>query len=436
MAFLRCRLWSKQVRSGRSFAERFCDFLIMLGPVFIKFGQALSTRMDALGPEVARALMVLQDNLEPFPYSKVQEIIERDLGLPIEEIFSKFSTEPKSAASVAQVHRARLRKNDKEVAVKVLRPKIKKKIGKNLNSLKRLLGILKILFPKKYQKYRLQETFELLAKNLYKECDLRFEAAHISQIRDNLLADLEVRVPKVYWEFSQQHVLTMEWIEGRKVLDIIGTDEVKKLSRNLALSFFNQAYRDGIFHGDMHAGNVLVDENGKICLIDFGSIGFLGERTRFYLAEILRGFLYRDYQKVADIQFQANFISKKQRKMEFVLACRAIGERCINNRESEISIGEVIRQFFTVLNLFEMEIQPHLLLFQKNVMMVEGLCRQLDPEMNLWSVARPWVEQWARENFSVRKQLLRKKQDFQHNLRNLSELYQKIDRALDKILER
>lgn len=425
-------LWIKIDLKNNTFEKRFCDFLIFLGPVFIKFGQSLATRVDFVGSKLAQNLLQLQDNLQPFNFKTVKKIIEKEFDQALDEVFAQFEENPLSAASVAQVHKAILIKNKKVVAVKVLRPKIEKKIANNLKSLRNLLKVAEFFYAKKLQKYRFQETFILLEKNFQKELDLRFEAANFSQIRENGLKDGCAKIPRIFWEHTKKEVLTMEWIEGKSILNFKNHPEIKNINQSLIFTFFNQAYRDGLFHGDLHSGNILIDENLQICLIDFGSVGILDQETRLYLAEILRGFLHKDYQKVADIQFAANFVPKTQNKTHFMLACRTIGETCIHNNQN-VSIAQVLQQFLAVLQIFSMEIQPQLLLFQKNLIMLEGICQQLDPDTSIWDLARPWVAQWSKENFALQKILWRRTSKFYKNAENFCELSKKIGINLENL---
>lgn len=435
VAFFKFRLWSKKNRKHKTFEERICSTFIFLGPVFIKFGQALATRADAVGAKLAESLNVLQDQLEPFSFTEVKNIIENELKQNLEEIFSFFDENAKSAASVAQVHKAILNSNNQVVAVKILRPGIEKKINNNLQSLKNLLNLVEFFSKKRFARYKLHETFLLLSKSFHKELDLRFEAANASQLRENCEQDGCVRIPKIMWECTGQRVMAMEWIEGKSILHFKNQPETARINRNLAFTFFNQAYRDGLFHGDLHSGNILIDENGLLCLIDFGSIGFLDQQTRIYLAEILRGFLNRDYQKVADVQFAANFVSPKQSRIHFMLACRTIGETCIHNTAQNVSIAEVLKQFLNVLEIFEMEIQPQLLLFQKNLIMIEGIGKQIDSKMNIWSIARPWVENWAKENMKLRKVLLRRGCKFVKNIAEFQHFFAQANQHLEPLLQ-
>jgi ubiquinone biosynthesis protein len=363
------------------------------GPAFIKFAQLLSTRPDIVGDKIAADLQVLQDRVESFGSSEIDKIFKKNYGSLPGEMFLEFEYEPTAAASIAQVHKARM-KNGNVCAVKILRPNIKKKIEKNILLLRAITNYIHENYEK-FNRFRLPEIVNLLSLNLHHEIDMTFEAANSLQLKNNLRNDPDVYVPEVYWDLTRVDVLVMEWIEGIPLnrLDENGLSQAHKrvILKNLINTFCNQAYRDGVFHADMHPGNVLVDKNGRILLTDFGIIGRMDKKTKFYITEILRGFLKRDYKLIAEIHFEAGYVSKNNNIYDFENACRALGSQIVGKDLSEISIGRIFTGLLKLTNDFQMETRLELLLIQKATVLLEGVSSAIDKKINIWQLSDEWL---------------------------------------------
>lgn len=380
-----------------------------LGPSWVKLGQTLSVRPDIVGEAYATRLSELQDNMRPFSQKKAVRIIESQLQTPLEEVFEAFEPMPVAAASIAQVHRATLRTGE-VVAVKVLRPGITKAFKRDLALFYMAARCIRLV--PSLRRLRPVDVIDTFRSILRKELDLRLEAASASEFADYMRQDAGIYVPKIYWKYVTEQLLVMEWVEGIPVHDIPALrtqgHSLPLLAQNMYLHFLNQAYRDGFFHADLHPGNLFVRADGTIVPVDFGIMGRLDEATRLYVAEIVRGFLTRDYPHVADIHFKADYVPKHQDKGDFILALRAIGEPILNCPARDISLAKLLALLFKVTRDFNMHTQPQLLLLQKTLILVEGVCKQLDPDINLWDVARPWMEVWGKKHLGLRAQVRRK----------------------------
>jgi ubiquinone biosynthesis protein len=380
--------------------ERLARALQELGPAFVKLGQSLAVRGDLLGDAIARDLSELQDRLPPFPATEARAAVEAELERPEAELFLSFEDRPVAAASIAQVHLA-VTTEGEDVAVKVLRPGIEAAIERDLDFLLWLAQGAERLRPGLRQ-FRPAETVRILAETTRREMDLRLEAAAAAEFKANCAHDEGFRVPAVDWRRTARRVVTFERVSGlpadeRDVLIAHGHDPDAILAQ-AAVVFFNQVFRDGFFHADMHPGNMLVDERGDIVALDFGIMGRLDLATRRHLAEILVGFLTHDFERVADVFFRAGYVPPDQDPQAFQQACRAIGEPILGLPLGEISLGRVLGQLLTVAQRFEMEQQPRLVLLQKTMAVSEGLGRALNPKVNIWQVAQPLVEAWIRDN--------------------------------------
>lgn len=381
--------------------------LTALGPAYIKFGQVFSTRPDIVGEDLANELRILQDKLPPFPVSVAKQSVERELGRPVDEIFMEFS-EPVAAASIAQVHKARLNNTGEEVAVKILRPKIEKAFRKDIDAFYFAAHMIEFLSPAS-RRLRPTEVIAHFEGVVLGELDLRLESSSASEFKANTAGDPGFELPDIKWDLSSRRVMTMGWAMGvplgdNAALDAAGHDRVVLGERVLQL-FLNHALRDGYFHGDMHQGNLKVAPNGDIIAYDFGIMGHIDEYTRKVYAEILYGFIRRDYQRVAEVHFEAGYVPADRDVTEFARALRAVGEPIFGMDASKISMGGLLSYLFEVTERFGMETRTELILLQRTMVVVEGVARSLNPQINIWQVARPVVEDYIRKNVGPRAAL-------------------------------
>ena len=419
--FLSLRLRSK------THAERIYLLLQSLGPTFIKFGQFLAARVDIVGEDVAKNLLRLCDALPPFSFDDVVRTIECDLRRQMGDIFQEFDTVPIAAASVAQVHKARTLDGELR-AVKVLRPGIENTFRRDI----KLMRLLARVFGKcnGLQRFQLGQLVEMFASICRLELDLRFEAANAEELRENTKADRGIFcVPRVDWNCTSRRVLTLQWMDAVPIYEMDKLQDREALARNLILCFCNQVYRDRFFHADMHPGNLMVDNQNRIVAVDFGIMGRLNEETCVYISEIFIGFLNKDYRRVAEAHLDAGYIPG--RCDEFITACRAIWEPIADMNAQGFSMAELLAQLFRVTSEFNMKVQPQLLLLQKTMVLVEGICRQLAPDMNLWKIAELWVQEHGDNNKCAEKF---KKSQVYRSLRGMQMLASKIDRSLDAII--
>lgn len=379
-----------------------------LGPSWIKLGQTLSVRPDMVGEAYAGRLAQLQDSMPPFSGRKASQIVASQLQMPLDSVFEMFEPAPVAAASIAQVHRAKLHTGE-VVAVKILRPGVAKAFRRDI-ALFYMVARCMQMVPG-FRRLRPAEVVDTFRSIVRKELDLRMEAAAASEFAESMRCDSGIHIPKIYWKYITPQLLVMEWVEGIPIHNITRLQEqghvLPVLARHLYIHFLNQAYRDGFFHADTHPGNLFVRADGVIVPVDFGIMGRLDEETRFYVAEIMRGFLTRDYRHVAAIHFKAGYVPKHQDMGDFILALRAIGEPILNCPAREISLAKLLALLFKITRDFDMRTQPQLLLLQKTLILVEGVCKQLDPDINLWDVARPWMEAWAKKHLGLHAQLKR-----------------------------
>ena len=388
----------KKTDSGK----RLCNSLQEMGTTFIKLGQFLSTRPDIIGEKLAQDLEMLQDKLPPFNKAEASEILKKELGKNIFTQITNFS-EPVAAASIAQVHFANVTLDGakKDIAIKILRPSIQKVFNEELDALMLLAYIIENLVTKT-KRLKLVEVIHLLREITNIEMDLRFEAAAANELYENTKSDIGFNVPKIYWNFTTNNILTLDKVEGISVREneklIENGIDIKKISKNLIQHFLRQAVRDGFFHADMHQGNIFINKKGDIIPVDFGIMGRLDKLNRRYLAEILHGFIKRDYKKVAEVHFLAGLVSKKVSVDEFAQALRSIGEPIFGQSVKDISGSKLLKQLFDVTEKFNMQTQTQLLLLQKTMVVVEGVSRKLDPNTNIWEVSKPILENWLKEN--------------------------------------
>jgi ubiquinone biosynthesis protein len=377
--------------------------LTKLGPSYVKLGQFLATRPDVVGMAVARDLETLQDRMPPFGLAIARTEIARELGGSVEQHFASLS-EPIAAASVAQVHKARIEdaKGARDVAVKVLRPGVERRFRRDLDTFYFAARTIERIDPKS-KRLRPVEIVETLERTTAFEMDLRLEAAALSEMAQNTRSDPGFRVPKPDWERTARNVLTLEWIDGIPLSDVeairVAGHDLVALGATVIQSFLRHAIRDGFFHADMHQGNLFVDREGRLVAVDFGIMGRAGEKERRFLAEILHGFITRDYRRVAEVHFEAGYVPAKHSVADFAQAIRAIGEPIHEKRADEISMAKLLTLLFEVTELFDMKTRPELILLQKTMVVVEGVARTLDPKLDMWKTAEPVVRDWIERRF-------------------------------------
>lgn len=376
---------------------RFARALEKLGPAYVKLGQFLSSRGDIVGAEFAEGLATLKDRMPAFPQRAAERAVETEFARPVAELFAEFGPAI-AAASVAQVHRARTTEG-REVAVKVLRPRIETRITRDVAAF-RLGAKLVEAFAPPARRLDPRGFVETLARSLTLEMDLRLEAASAAEI-DEIAARVDgFRAPGVDWDRSGKRVMTTEWVDGAPLSDAAAVDALgvdrKALGVTAIRAFLTCALDHGVFHADMHEGNLFAAPDGDLVAVDFGIMGRIGAAERRYLAEILHGFLVRDYARIARVHFEAGYVPEGHAVDDFAAALRAVGEPIFGKRASEVSMGRVLLQLFEVTELFDMRLRPELVLLQKTMVQVEGVARRLDPEHDIWEASRPVVERWMR----------------------------------------
>jgi len=374
--------------------------LTALGPAYIKFGQILSTRPDVVGDELAQQLTVLQDKLPPFPVAEAKAEIARELGVDADALFSEFSP-PVAAASIAQVHKARVAATGQRVAVKVLRPGIERAFQTDIDAFYLAARIVEWLSPSS-RRLRPMEVIEHFAGVVRGELDLRLEAPAAAEFAATTEADAGFRVPQVHWFLSSRRVMTLEWADGINAgdvaaMDLAGLDRAD-IARRVLQTFLRHALRDGYFHADMHQGNLKIAADGDIIALDFGIMGRIDEYTRRVYAEIIFGFIRKNYRRVAEVHFEAGYVPADRDVDEFARALRSVGEPIFGMDASRISMGRLLAYLFEVTERFGMETRTELILLQRTMVVVEGVARSLDPRINIWDVARPVVEDYVSKN--------------------------------------
>ena len=398
-----CSLVDSLIRSrgarhdaGSALAEA----LIRLGPGFIKFGQALSTRADLIGPQMAHSLSLLQDRLPAFAPDLARRQVASEAGCPIDGIFRRFDDVPVAAASIAQVHYAELI-DGRQVAVKLLRPGIRRRMQSDTTLFYSLARILEWLAPN-MQRLKLVTAVDQFTQISDFELDLRLEAAGAGKLAENMADDEGIHVPWVDLEHTTTAMLVIEWIEGIRIDDVdaltAAGHDIERITEVAARCFFNQVFRDGFFHADMHPGNIFIAADGTLVPIDFGIMGHIDEYTRRVYAEILFGFIKRDYKRVAQVHFEAGYVPQDQDVDEFARALRAVGEPIFGMDASNISMGRLLSYLIEVTERFGMETRTELILLQRTMVVVEGVARSLNPQINIWEVARPIVEGYIKSN--------------------------------------
>ncbi|MBN9505592.1 MAG: 2-polyprenylphenol 6-hydroxylase [Altererythrobacter sp.] len=370
-----------------------------IGPAAIKLGQTLATRPDLVGEEAAHNLLSLQDSLPPVPYARIEAQIERSFEQPIDTLFAHVDPEPVGSASIAQVHRA-VTADGRQVAVKVLRPGIRERFARDIDTYEWAAAHLEALGGEA-RRLRPRLTIANFKRWTNRELDLRREAASASELAESMRGFEGYRIPSIDWDRSNSRVMTIEWIDGIKIGDVealrAAGHDLPQLASRLVLAFLTQAISGGFFHADMHQGNLFVRPDGTIVAIDFGIMGRIDRRARQWLAEILYGLTTGNYRRVAEIHFEAQYVPSYHSVDEFATALRAVGEPMRGKPVSELSVGQMLDSLFAITRDFDMQTQPHLLLLQKTMVMVEGIATQLDPAINMWDVSAPYVKNWIRD---------------------------------------
>jgi ubiquinone biosynthesis protein len=405
-----------------------------IGPAAIKFGQALATRPDLVGPEAAADLLRLQDDLPPSPFEAIRAAIEQALGKPIDQLFRSIDPEPIGAASIAQVHRA-VTSDGRDVAIKVLRPGIEEEFAKALDTYEWAAAQAEALSTE-LERLRPRLVIATFKQWTMRELDLRREAASASELAEGMEAEPGYCVPSIDWQRTARRVMTLEWIDGIKVSRrdelIAAGHDVKALAGRLVRAFLRQAISEGFFHADMHQGNLLVRPDGAIVAIDFGIMGRIDRHARMWLAEILYGLITGNYARVAEIHFEAGYVPPHHNLAEFTTALRAVGEPIRGLPVKDISIGNMLDGLFAITRDFDMPTQPHLLLLQKTMVMVEGVAQTLDPDINMWETAGPFVKEWIRTEIGPEAWAADRIVEFGRTLALIPDLIRRLDRQLPK----
>lgn len=402
--------------------------LSKMGPAYIKLGQTLATRPDVIGRPLAEGLLTLQDNLPPFAWSKAKAIIEGELGEPLDKHFSSFNEQPVAAASIAQVHQA-VTIDGQKVAVKVRRPDITRRFKRDLS----LFGWIARIAEKnsaQARRLRLNAVVQTVEESTLREMDFRTEAAANAELSANMEGEHGYRIPKVDFDRTFEKMMTIEWVDGirltdREKLAEAGFD-LTLLGERIVQIFLKQAMRDGYFHADLHQGNLIVEKDGTIAAIDFGIMGRINKDEQAFLAEILYGFIRRDYIRVAEVHFDAGYVPRSENLHEFAQALKAIADPIMDLPVSEISAGKLLAQLFATTERFSMQTQPQLILLQRSMVMAEGMALHLNPDANMWDISKPVLESWMKNNLSPEIQLA----DF---LNSLPRLITRLPKTLDKI---
>ena len=413
--------------------ERLCLSIQNMGTTFIKLGQFVATRPDIISEDLSKQLEKLQDRLPPFPTLEAKKIIKQNLGDDLYKSIINFS-EPVAAASVAQVHKAQINDNGtiKDIAIKILRPKIKEIFNEEIDALMLLAYFVENIITKT-KRLRLVEVVFLLKEITNHEMDLRFEAAAANEFAENTKNDVGFYVPKIYWNYTSEKVLTLDWVEGISIREkeLIESKKINinNIASDIIQHFLRHAVRDGFFHADMHQGNLFINNDGQIVPIDFGIMGRLDKLNRLYLAEILYGFIQRDYKKVAEVHMVAGLVPKNVHVDELAQALRSIGEPIFGQSVKNISGGRLLKQLFDVTEKFNMQTQPQLLLLQKTMVVVEGVARKLNPNTNIWETSKPVLEKWLKETKDPINSLTETLKDSAEVLKKLPELPRIMDKA-------
>jgi len=405
-----------------------------IGPAAIKLGQTLATRPDLVGEEAARNLLDLQDSLPPERFDRIFKEIDSSLNRPAAELFEHIDPEPVGAASIAQVHRARTT-DGRDVAVKVLRPGIREQFARDIETYEWAAAHLEALGGEA-ARLRPQLVIANLKRWTLRELDLRREAASASEIKEAMEAVEGYVIPAIDWDRTSGRVLTLEWVDGIKISDVAALKaaghDTAKLADRLVLTFLRQAISEGFFHADMHQGNLFVTPDGSIAAIDFGIMGRINRQARLWLAEILYGLTTGNYRRVAEIHFEAQYVPDYHNVDEFATALRAVGEPTRGKPVSELSVGQMLDSLFAITRDFDMQTQPHLLLLQKTMVMVEGVATSLNPGINMWEVSAPFVREWIRDELGPEAAIADGMRDRVKTLSLIPDLIKRLDEQLPR----
>lgn len=412
----------------------YADAFQAIGPAAIKLGQTLATRPDLVGEEAAHDLMRLQDRLAPVPFEEIEAILARAFDRPLDQLFASFEREPIGAASIAQVHRA-VTTDGRTVAVKILRPGIEREFTQAIDTYEWAAAQLEAMGGE-LARLRPRLVIETFRRWTARELDLRREAASASELAEGMVAEPDFVVPAIDWQRTAGRVMTLEWVDGIKIADrealIAAGHDLPALAATLVRAFLRQAISEGFFHADLHQGNLFVCPDGKIAAIDFGIMGRIDRRARLWLAEILYGLITGNYRRVAEIHFEAAYVPPHHSVAEFATALRAVGEPIRGLPVKEISIGQMLDGLFSITRDFDMPTQPHLLLLQKTMVMIEGVATSLDPDINMWETARPFVGEWLRSELGPEAALADRLREDVATLLRLPEIVRRLEEELPR----
>ncbi len=394
-------------KDEKEIGKKLVNCLINLGPGYVKFGQALSTRPDMLGKETCNELKLLQDNLIPIPSHIVKKIIQEENENFLKENLISFNEVPIASASVAQVHTGVL-KNGKKVAIKILKPNIQQKLFKDFTFFYWITKCFEFCIPN-IKRLKLSKNVEILSEVSLNELDLTLEASAADELSENFKNHPNYKVPKIYWEFTTKNMLILEFVDGIRIddLDLLNDSKhnIKKITETGIEIFFLQVFRDGFFHGDMHPGNILIDQEGALVPIDFGIMGRLSNKDRQFLALLLTYLLNKNYRKVVEIHNDANMLGKDISHDHLAQAIRAISTPILNKPIGEVSLAKLLGQILSLSKKFNIEVQPQFTLLQKTMLMAEGTTRQINPNINMWELSGPLIDKWINETYDPFKVL-------------------------------